>query len=185
MRPVVAAVTTASEVTRSGVRLLISFALTGQNSFAGSATWNLNPASDDWYTATNWTPNTVPDDPTDIATFDVSNVTAISVANYIDLSEMGFNPGASSFTFNLPAVSLHYYDIVFSGAGIINNSNVMQNFVTNSDGVNTITRLILSGNSTLGDLVTVTNASTPLAQAGGVSRRGATFFRRLRLSRSC
>ena len=27
---------------------------------AGSATWNLNPASGDWNTAANWTPNDRP-----------------------------------------------------------------------------------------------------------------------------
>ena len=41
---------------------------------AGSATWNLNPTSDDWNTADNWTPNTVPNDPADIATFGLSNL---------------------------------------------------------------------------------------------------------------
>src|SRR6266446_2574459 len=31
--------------------------------FGGSATWNLNPTSGDWNTATNWTPETVPNGP--------------------------------------------------------------------------------------------------------------------------
>ena len=50
------------------VILLLCF----QNAQAGSATWNLNPTSGDWNTAANWMPNTVPDGPNDIATFDVS-----------------------------------------------------------------------------------------------------------------
>jgi autotransporter-associated beta strand protein len=87
---------------------------------AGSATWNLNPASDDWYTAANWTPATVPNDPSDIATFDVSNVTTISLA-YVDLSEIIFNPGASPFTLSTYGSELSFY-----GAGITNNSGVVQ-----------------------------------------------------------
>ena len=40
---------------------------------ADSATWNLDPISRDWSNALNWTPNTVPNDPADVATFGVSN----------------------------------------------------------------------------------------------------------------
>lgn len=36
---------------------------------ADSTTWDLNPTSGDWNTAANWTPTTVPNGPTDIATF--------------------------------------------------------------------------------------------------------------------
>jgi autotransporter-associated beta strand protein len=93
-----------------------------QTSQAGSATWNLNPPSNDWETAANWTPATVPDGPSDIATFDVSNVTAISL-NYVDLSEVVFNPGASAFT-----IFARYSGLNFYGAGITNNSGVVQTF---------------------------------------------------------
>ena len=65
---------------------------------AGSATWNLNPASGDWDLATNWAPNTVPDGPSDIATFDVSNITSVSQDGEFQLAEVVFNPGASAFT---------------------------------------------------------------------------------------
>src|SRR5262249_4666869 len=87
---------------------------------AGSATWNLNPTNDDWYTAANWTPATVPNGPSDIATFDVSTVTDISM-EYVDLSEIIFNPGASAFT-----IHANYSELNFFGAGITNNSGVVQ-----------------------------------------------------------
>ncbi len=45
--------------------------------FAGSATWNLNPADPLWNSAPNWTPATVPNGDSDIATFDVSNTTGV------------------------------------------------------------------------------------------------------------
>jgi hypothetical protein len=35
------------------------------NVHADSATWNLNPATNDWNTANNWTPATVPNGPAD------------------------------------------------------------------------------------------------------------------------
>ena len=65
--------------------LVLIFSL--QTARAGSATWNLNPTSNDWYTAANWTPATVPNDPSDIATLDVSNVTALQSSG-VDLAEM-------------------------------------------------------------------------------------------------
>ena len=40
----------------------------------GSATWNSNPINNLWNTAQNWTPATVPNGETDVATFGVSNI---------------------------------------------------------------------------------------------------------------
>src|SRR5450432_1423925 len=85
-----------SLVATAALLLLLSAAST----FAGSATWNLNPTSGDWDTATNWTPATIPNGPADTATFDVSNITVIYLAYDIDQQVNGivFNPGASGFT---------------------------------------------------------------------------------------
>ena len=69
----------------------------------------------------------MPNDPSDIATFDVSNVTAISL-HYVDLSEIVFNPGASAFT-----IVGGLYGISFYGAGITNNSGVVQTLGAVSD----------------------------------------------------
>src|SRR5947208_15938786 len=61
--------------------VFVPFLLSAASSaFAGSATWNLNPTSGDWNTATNWTPATVPNGPNDTATFDVSNITDVFVS---------------------------------------------------------------------------------------------------------
>src|SRR5712691_8644028 len=59
---------------------VLVFSLTNQLTFAGSATWNLNPATGDWNTAPNWTPATVPNGASDIATFAISNQAAISLS---------------------------------------------------------------------------------------------------------
>src|SRR3954466_13987518 len=97
--------------------LLISIALTGQRSFGGSATWNANPTSNDWNTAANWTPNTVPDSHSDVATLGVSNITSVSLDGEFQLAEIVFNPGASAFTLvaGCPGLS-------FSRTGLTNNS---------------------------------------------------------------
>src|SRR5436309_345144 len=83
------------------------------DAYADSATWNLNPTSSDWNTAANWTPNTVPNGPDDIATFDVSNQTDVTVSIYgTEVNELVFNPGASAFTITAEQ------QFTISGAGI-------------------------------------------------------------------
>lgn len=94
--------------------------------YADSAQWNRNPTSGDWNTAANWTPMTVPNGPTDIATFALSDTTNVSISADTDVNAMTFTPGASSFTFTTTSsVSL-----ILSGGGITNNSGTIQNFVT-------------------------------------------------------
>lgn len=93
-----------------------------QISHAESATWNFDPTNIVWETAANWTPNTVPDEPEDIATFDVSNEATISITSDHTINGIVFNPGATAFTFN------DFTDnFTLSGAGIINDSGVVQN----------------------------------------------------------
>src|SRR5262249_39125918 len=94
---------------------------------ADSASWNLNPTSTIWYTASNWTPATVPNTISDTATFGVSNVTAIFDAPGGLLTNLGtflFNEGASAYTINFAA---NLYPAMI-GAGVMNNSGVLQTF---------------------------------------------------------
>src|SRR5213082_745795 len=84
--------------------------------YAGSATWNLNPTSNDWNTAQNWTPATIPSSETDVATFAVSNTTNITCGdapggagtNTI-VGDIVFTDGASAYTITITPV----FDIVF------------------------------------------------------------------------
>src|SRR5256885_14775145 len=75
------------------------FSAAQRPSLAGSATWDQNPTSGDWNTAANWTPQTVPNSTTDIATFDASNVTNLSVGfgSIINLDSAVFNSGAPAY----------------------------------------------------------------------------------------
>src|SRR5690349_19754549 len=105
--------------------------LIAAHSFADSATWNLNPTSGDWNTATNWTPATVPNSPSDVATFEVSNTTSITLAQFNGISaNIVFNPGASAFTISAPNDA----NLDFGNTGITNNSGLTQNFAAGPGG---------------------------------------------------
>lgn len=98
------------------------FVFTLHSALAGSATWNLNPMSNVWFDASNWTPATVPNGPSDTATFGGSNTTAIFTSAE-EVNGIVFAPGASPFTITIGADSF-----VISGSGVTNNSSVVQNF---------------------------------------------------------
>ncbi len=132
------------------------FVVAFQNADAGSATWVLHPSSGDWNQAANWTPAQIPNGPTDSATFGVSDITNLSVGKTaIEVNGVVFNPGASAFT-----TTVTYPAALFtiSGAGVINNSGTMQNFVTptSASGPNTATTTF-TGNASAGALTTFTN----------------------------
>src|SRR5207253_724750 len=102
-----------------------------QTSQAGSATWDLNPTSGDWTTNANWTPDTgYPgiSGISDVATFDVSNTTAISIPFNVDVAEIVFNSNASAFTITVNSSAT----LTLSSTGMTNNSGVTQNFVANA-----------------------------------------------------
>ena len=92
---------------------------------AGSATWNLNPSSDNWYTAGNWTPANVPNGPGDNAIFGVSNQTSVTLNQKVTLESIVFNADASAYT--ITDNGAHFTNI--NGAGIVNNSGVEQQFI--------------------------------------------------------
>jgi autotransporter-associated beta strand protein len=99
--------------------------------YADSATWSLNPISGDWNTADNWTPPTVPNGPTDVATFAGSSVTGVRFsAEMTEVAELVFNPGASSFKIIADSsLAQTNVTLTISGAGLTNNSGVTQNLV--------------------------------------------------------
>ncbi len=72
-----------------------------QVTHAGSATWNLSPASGDWNTAANWMPPTIPNGPADVATFSLSNQTSVSISDVTEVSSVVFDANASAFTITL------------------------------------------------------------------------------------
>ena len=107
---------------------------------AQNATWLLNPGSNAFATATNWSPNVVP---LGTATFGVSNTTTIDLSTGLEINIFTFNAGASAYTFSNANFSL-------SGTGIVNNSSQTQTFNINATGV-----LALNNSATLGNATVV------------------------------
>jgi len=138
-----------------------------KSSFAGSATWKPAPATGDWNTATNWTPATVPNSPTDTATFATSNITGVALSGLISINGIVFNSGASAFT-----ITDNAFAFTISGTGIMNNSAAAQNFVLGVDGVGSSGTLTFLNNATAG---TATMSSAGPVQSGG--NAGTVNFR--------
>ena len=102
---------------------------------AGSAQWSQSPGNGNWNEPSNWMPPTVPNGPADIATFASSDVTSVSISANTNEQVSGiiFNTGASSYTVTaVEMVGTCCFVMTIGGAGIVNNSGITQNFVTNS-----------------------------------------------------
>ncbi len=110
----------------------VSLALAGM-ARAGSATWNANPDSSDWNTAQNWTPETIPNSLTDVATFATSAITDISLTTgspYNNLATLQFNPGADSYSISSAGAGV---GLEFFGDGIVNNSGKTQQLIATNN----------------------------------------------------
>lgn len=145
-----------------GVILLFA----AKSGYAGNATWNNNPANGDWNTATNWTPNTVPGG-SDIATFNSSNITDIAVSQNSDILEILFNPGASSFTYTVS----HFNIFTFTIVGVVNNSGLTQEFISDVDAQGNPGFINFAGNSVAGSqtLFTARPGTLPNGNTGFVA----------------
>jgi hypothetical protein len=156
---------------------------------AGSATWNLNPTSNDWNTAENWTPTTIPSSETDVATFTVSNTTGVKCGDAPGgggtttiVGDIVFTEGASAYTITVTPVFDNIFPSILAiyGAGITNNSGVVQNFVAaNSGTTKASARIYFNGSSTAGDNVIITNqggaSDTGDGVGGGFTEFGYDF----------
>ncbi len=149
--------------------LLVSLSfLVAEAASAGSATWNLSPTSGDWNTALNWTPNTVPNGPTDSATFATSSTTSLTLSANTEASAIVFNAGASAFTIKPnPLLAL-----TISGAGIANNSGITQNFGSTVDGTGRTSFIQFTNSASAGSSTVFTN----VAGFGITGSSGATVF---------
>jgi autotransporter-associated beta strand protein len=123
-----------------------------------SAQWDLDPISGDWNTAANWTPSGVPNGPNDVATFGLSNTTAISISSpFTTVNGITFIPGASSFTITATP-NIFFSTLTLDGVGITNNSGVTQNFVITQD-ISTLRAggITFTNSATAGSLTRFTN----------------------------
>src|SRR5881628_342527 len=121
-----------------------------QSGYAGSATWSMNPTSNDWNTAANWRPPTVPNGSADIATFGVSSTTDLEISSAVSLDSAVFATGGSAYQITInPDMRLD-----FSGAGAINNSGQTQTFVLSQIPPFDSSILTFGNSATAGNLVT-------------------------------
>ena len=129
---------------------------------AGSATWKSNPSSSDWNTTANWTPATVPNGPSNTATFNTSIKTAISLPGptFTQLDGVIYNSGASAFTTTLSVGT----DLSLEGLGITNNSGNTQTFVVEADLTGGYAEMNFSNGAAAGSS---TSISTVGGQAAG------------------
>ena len=157
-------------MTKNTITILTTLTLllnlrTGQ---AGSATWNLNPTSGDWNTAANWTPATVPNDPADIATLGVSNLTTLQISADVALDSLIFAEGGSAYGITMNGISLNLW-----GGGVINESSQPQTLLLS----NIYSTLIFRNNATAGDLLTyeITSSNSHISFLQTSSARSANF----------
>ncbi len=121
---------------------------------AGSASWNLNPATGDWNTAANWSPATVPNGPADTATFNFSNQTALSLSASTEVNGIVFNPGASAYNIFIPDGTR----LTLSGSGISSSATAVETILNESE-------LIFLGNAKAGSAVLSNRGGTTLLNA--------------------
>ncbi|MEO7168597.1 MAG: autotransporter-associated beta strand repeat-containing protein [Spartobacteria bacterium] len=117
--------------------------------------------------ATNWTPATVPNGPTDIATFGNSSTTNVSLSTNTQVDRVVFSAAASAFNIATP----HAIIFTVSGAGIVNNSGATQGFAVTPDPANPLgdlARMVFTGNAAVG-------AAVELTTSGGVNGGGGSL----------
>jgi len=153
--------------------LLVLAAVAGH---ASSATWNLSPSNGIWYSASNWTPATVPNTISDTATFGVSNITTLSYAPGGLLSDLGtfaFTSDASPYTINF---ANNLYPAMI-GVGVMNDSGILQAFSIPPSGefrdVNETNNMVSFINSATTGILT---QWTVKGSATGAYRPGELFF---------
>ena len=139
---------------------------------AGSATWSTNPVSGDWNTASNWMPNTVPNSMTDVATFDASNLTTVSVPSTIAVGSIIFTPNAGTYTIS----TMGAIYLVLWNEGVINNSPARQTIDIPTTGLFENGRLTFRDSATAGDNVVYNVSGGYLTFLETSSAGSATFY---------
>ena len=109
---------------------------------AADATWLQTPTSDNFNTAANWSPATVPTGGT--AFFGTSNQTALTFSLDTLADGWTFNSGASAYTFT------NNHALVFDGAGIVINGGSAT--ITNDDAVFFNGASSTAGNATINNV---------------------------------
>ena len=154
---------------RFAVSAILAFHI--ESTRAGSATWKQNPGSNDWNTPTNWTPATVPNGASDIATFGESTRTNPSGSALIEVNKLLFGVGASAYTITWTSQFL-----TISGVGIVNNSGTTQTLVAaaTSGGPTAAVRFFSGASAGISTLFVAKGAIALGGRSGDVDLRGGS-----------
>jgi hypothetical protein len=146
--------------------LLIFFA--SSLAFAGSGTWLSSPVSGDWNTPANWSSTTVPNGPADTATFGSSSISAVSISADTEVNGIVFTPHAQPTPFDITVTNSAFFNpprtLTLSGAGITNNSGVIQNFFVARMPFGEGATIVFENQATAGEMTAFTgfgNSSAP------------------------
>ena len=141
---------------------------------AGSGTWDVNPGSGDWNTATNWTPAHAPNEAADTAFFDLSNTTGLSISANTEVNGIVFDSNAGLNAFTITASPT--FTLTISGAGVTNNSGMAQNFVAAVDAASNVGQITFANSATAGSHTTFTNNGATALDAQGRALGASTQF---------
>ncbi len=119
--------------------------------------WSANPGTPDWNTGSNWTGGFVPA-AVDTAMFGATTQSTVNIqkAN-TKIAELQFAAGAPAYTFNITGTAAGASSLVIGGAGIVNQSSNVPNFVVSGISGNTGT-LEFDNGATPGDSTITANA---------------------------
>jgi autotransporter-associated beta strand protein len=147
-----------SLVSRTVGVVLAGLVICGNAARAQNATWLVTPASNDFQTAANWSPATVP---TGTAAFGASSTTSLIFSADTAIGTLQFNAGAPLYSFGITN-----HNLFVTGAGIVNASSNSPVFnITGPDGVffsNTSTagNASINVNAAAGGFLTFVDSST-------------------------
>src|SRR5439155_17695147 len=82
-------------------------------------TWLVNPGSNNWNVAANWSPPTVP---SGTAFFGASNLTSLTFSTSTTIGALQFNPVAPAYSFGGIIFPVGSFVLTISGQGVVNNS---------------------------------------------------------------
>lgn len=147
---------------RAAAILAAGFVLAGPLAQAQDATWT-GASSGDWNDLTNWTPNAPPFGPTGTATFGpTGDPNVFFTQNSTTVGTMQFVAGAQQYSISV----CFCQDLVFNGAGVVNNSAQTQLFF--NDGA-----IMFLGSSSAGSGTAFTNIGGGVIDFSATSTAGS------------
>ena len=138
---------------------------------AQDATWRTTPLTGTFNNPLNWTPVVVP---AGTATFGASTITGLTFLVPTTIGGFTFNAGAAAYSFNVPVAG----SMVFTGAGIINNSSNSPNFFLAPTSTLVFENNSSAGNATFTNAVggTLTFQDSSSAGSATINNNGSAAF---------